>query len=100
MNAKETAIYFLCGMAGAVALVVAQRLLGRSLPRRSTTKDAGENEEGGQMDKEKKAEAIAAMADSLADFVIRTARDKDAPPEAVRSLPEAAKVALDLLDYC
>lgn len=24
--------------------------------------------EGGQMDKEKKAEAIAAMADSLADF--------------------------------
>lgn len=56
--------------------------------------------EGGQMDKEKKAEAIAEMADSLADFVIRTARDKDAPPEAVRSLPEAAKVALDLLDYC
>lgn len=52
------------------------------------------------MDKEKKAETIAAMADSLADFVIRTARDKDAPPEAVRSLPEAAKVALDLLDYC
>lgn len=52
------------------------------------------------MDKEKKAEATAAMADSLADFVIRTARDKDAPPEAVRSLPEAAKVALDLLDYC
>lgn len=28
MNAKETAIYFLCGMAGALALVVAQRLLG------------------------------------------------------------------------
>ena len=28
MNAKETVIYFLCGMAGAVALVVAQRLLG------------------------------------------------------------------------
>lgn len=52
------------------------------------------------MDKEKKAETIASMADSLADFVIRTARDKDAPPEAVRSLPEAAKVALDLLDYC
>ena len=51
-------------------------------------------------DKEKKAEAIAAMADSLADFVIRTARDKDAPPEAVRSLPEAARIALDLLDYC
>lgn len=52
------------------------------------------------MDKEKKAETIAEMADSLADFVIRTARGKDAPPEAVRSLPEAAKVALDLLDYC
>lgn len=52
------------------------------------------------MDKEKKAEAIAAMTDSLADFVIRTARDKDAPPEAVQSLPEAAKVALDLLNYC
>ena len=28
MNAKETAIYFLCGVAGALALVVAQRLLG------------------------------------------------------------------------
>lgn len=56
--------------------------------------------EGGRMDKEKKAEAIAEMADSLADFVIRTARDEDAPQEAVRSLPEAAKVALDLLDYC
>lgn len=28
MNAKETAICFLCGMAGALALVVAQRLLG------------------------------------------------------------------------
>ena len=52
------------------------------------------------MDKKKKAETIAEMADSLADFVIRTARDNDAPPEAVRSLPEAAKVALDLLDYC
>ena len=52
------------------------------------------------MDKEQKAETIAEMADSLADFVIRTARDKDAPPEAVRALPEAAKVALDLLDYC
>ena len=56
--------------------------------------------EGGQMDKEKKAETIAEMADSLADFVIRTARDEDAPREAVRALPEAAKVALDLLDYC
>lgn len=56
--------------------------------------------EGGQMDKEKKAEAIAEMADSLADFVIRTARDEDAPREAVRALPEAAKVALDLLNYC
>ena len=52
------------------------------------------------MDKEKKQAAIAAMADSLADFVIRTAQDKDAPPEAVRSLPEAARVALDLLCYC
>ena len=52
------------------------------------------------MDKEKKAETIAEMADSLADFVIRTARDEDAPREAVRSLPEAAKVALDLLDNC
>lgn len=52
------------------------------------------------MDKEKKAEASGAMALYLADFVIRTARDKDAPPEAVRSLPEAAKVALDLLVYC
>lgn len=52
------------------------------------------------MDKEKKAETIAEMADSLADFVIRTARDEDAPREAVRALPEAAKVALDLLDYC
>ena len=56
--------------------------------------------EGGRMDKEKKAETIAEMADSLADFVIRTARDEDAPREAVRALPEAAKVALDLLDYC
>ena len=28
MNAKETALFFLCGMAGALALVVAQRLLG------------------------------------------------------------------------
>lgn len=28
MNAKETAICFLCGAAGALALVVAQRLLG------------------------------------------------------------------------
>lgn len=28
MNAKETAIYFLCGMAGALAALVAQRLLG------------------------------------------------------------------------
>lgn len=28
MNAKETALCFLCGMAGALALVVAQRLLG------------------------------------------------------------------------
>lgn len=28
MNAKETAICFMCGMAGALALVVAQRLLG------------------------------------------------------------------------
>lgn len=28
MNAKETAICFLCGMAGALVLVVAQRLLG------------------------------------------------------------------------
>ena len=52
------------------------------------------------MDKEKKEETIAEMADSLADFVIRTARDKNAPREAVRSLPEAAKVALDLLNYC
>lgn len=56
--------------------------------------------EGGQMDKKKKAEAITAMACSLVDFVIRTAHDKDAPPEAVRSLPEAARVALDLLCYC
>lgn len=56
--------------------------------------------EGGQMDKKKKAEAITAMACSLVDFVIRTAQDKDAPPEAVRSLPEAARVALDLLCYC
>lgn len=52
------------------------------------------------MDKETKAEEIAAMAGSLVDFVIRTAQDKDAPPEAVRSLPEAARVALDLLCYC
>lgn len=52
------------------------------------------------MDKEKKAETIAEMADSLADFVIRTARDEDAPREAVRALPEAAKIALDLLGYC
>lgn len=52
------------------------------------------------MDKKKKAEAITAMACSLVDFVIRTANDKDAPPEAVRSLPEAARVALDLLCYC
>lgn len=52
------------------------------------------------MDKEEKAEAIAEMADSLADFVIRTARDEDAPREAVRALSEAAKVALDLLNYC
>ena len=56
--------------------------------------------EGGQMDKKKKAEAITAMACSLVDFVIRTTQDKDAPPEAVRSLPEAARVALDLLCYC
>ena len=56
--------------------------------------------EGEQMDKEEKAEAIAEMADSLADFVIRTARDEDAPREAVRALSEAAKVALDLLNYC
>ena len=28
MNAKETVICFLCGAAGALALVVAQRLLG------------------------------------------------------------------------
>ncbi len=56
--------------------------------------------EGGLMDKKTKAEAIAAMAGSLVDFVIRTAQDKDAPPEAVRSLPEAARVALDLLCYC
>ena len=28
MNAKKTALCFLCGMAGALALVVAQRLLG------------------------------------------------------------------------
>ena len=52
------------------------------------------------MDMEEKAETIAEMADSLVNFVIRTARDEDAPREAVRSLPEAAKVALDLLDYC
>lgn len=72
-----------------------------SRPRRPARWEQSEpTTEGGQMDQEKKAEAIAAMADSLADFVIRTARDKDAPPEAVRTLPEAAKVALDLLDYC
>lgn len=28
MNAKETALYFLCGMTGALAALVAQRLLG------------------------------------------------------------------------
>lgn len=28
MNAKETAIYFLCGMAGALVALVAQRFLG------------------------------------------------------------------------
>lgn len=72
-----------------------------SRPRRRARWEQSEpTTEGGQMDKEKKAETKSAMADSLADFVIRTARDKDAPPEAVRSLPEAAKVALDLLDYC
>ena len=52
------------------------------------------------MDKKTKAEAIAAMAGSLAVFVIRTAQDKDAPPEAARSLPEAARIALDLMVCC
>ena len=39
------------------------------------------------------------VLDALAGFVIRTARDKDAPPEAVRTLPEVAKVVLDYGGY-
>lgn len=40
-----------------------------SRPRRPARWEQSEpTSEGGQMDKEKKAEAIAAMADSLADF--------------------------------
>ena len=43
------------------------------------------------MEKEK----VRAMLDALADFVTRTARDEQAAPEAVRALPEAARVVLD-----
>ena len=40
------------------------------------------------------------MLDALRGFVIRTAGDEGAPPEAVRALPEVAKVVFDYQCYC
>ena len=40
------------------------------------------------------------MLNALRGFVIRTANDKAATPEAVQALPEVAKVVLDYQGYC
>lgn len=40
------------------------------------------------------------MLDALRGFVIRTANDEAATPEAVQALPEVAKVVLDYQCYC
>lgn len=40
------------------------------------------------------------MLDALRGFVIRTASDEAATPEAVQALPEVAKVVLDYQCYC
>ena len=40
------------------------------------------------------------MLDALRGFVIRTASDEAATPEAVQALPEVAKVVLDYQGYC
>ena len=40
------------------------------------------------------------MLDALRGFVIRTAGDEAATPEAVQALPEVAKVVLDYQCYC
>ena len=40
------------------------------------------------------------MLDALRGFVIRTASDEAATPEAVQALPEVAKVVLDYQSYC
>ena len=40
------------------------------------------------------------MLDALRGFVIRTAGDEAATPEAVQALPEVAKVVLDYQNYC
>ena len=39
------------------------------------------------------------MLDALRGFVIRTASDEAATPEAVQALPEVAKVVLDYMSY-
>ena len=40
------------------------------------------------------------MLDALRGFVIRTASNEAAIPEAVQALPEVAKVVLDYQCYC
>ena len=40
------------------------------------------------------------MLDALRGFVIRTAGDEAATPEAVQALPEVATVVLDYQCYC
>ena len=40
------------------------------------------------------------MLRALREFVIRTANDEAATPEAVQALPEVAKVVLDYQGYC
>ena len=40
------------------------------------------------------------MLNALRGFVIRTALDEGAPPEAVRTLPEVAKIVLDYKGLC
>lgn len=40
------------------------------------------------------------MLNALRGFVIRIANDEAATPEAVRALPEVAKVVLDYQCYC
>lgn len=39
------------------------------------------------------------MLDALRGFVIRTASDEAATPEALQALPEVAKVVLDYMSY-